>query len=474
MEQLRLEDPVAVGPYRLLGRLGEGGMGEVFLAESAGGRRLAVKVVRPQYAAEPGFRRRFRREVDAARAVGGFWTAPVVDADPEAAAPWVASAYIDAPDLGRLVERDGPLDGAELRRLATGLAEALDAVHRAGLVHRDLKPANVLVTGDGPRVIDFGISKALEGATALTGTGLVVGTPGFMSPEQATGEEVGPASDLFALGAVLVYAATEEGPFGTGSAPTLLYRIVHEPPRLDGVPDALRGLVARCLEKEPGRRPSAAELLGALGVVGGAGGRGSGEDHTVVEEPDGSVAAPRPQEAGEGGTPEVVCKQALGRGRVTLMVVVALLTLFCGVGAVVTESPVDVMFGVPGFILMFVCAVGVPRMVYTRVTAVWVDDEGLAVTVGSQRWRVGWRVVRAVSLSPGGDDGRVWHLTVALDRSAAAHVPSGWRGRDDAEHVRLALVFPDAQVARVQLRSLSSVLVHRAAPGYVPDPSLRG
>ncbi|MFB7360700.1 serine/threonine-protein kinase [Streptomyces hydrogenans] len=189
---LRPEEPESIGPYRLSARLGEGGMGQAFLGVSRSGRKLAVKVIRPQIAADPGLRERFRREVAAARTVGGFWTAPIVDADPDGPVPWVAGEYIDAPDLAVLVNDRGPLPEPELVSLAVGLAEALEAVHRAGLVHRDLKPSNILVTGDGPRVIDFGIAKAAESATALTGTGLVIGTPGFMSPEQPTGGPVGP------------------------------------------------------------------------------------------------------------------------------------------------------------------------------------------------------------------------------------------------------------------------------------------
>ncbi|MFB7343516.1 serine/threonine-protein kinase [Streptomyces hydrogenans] len=211
-------------------------MGQVFLGVSRSGRKLAVKVIRPQIAADPGFRERFRREVAAARTVGGFWTAPIVDADPDGPVPRVAGDYIDAPDLALLVNDRGPLPEPELVSPAVGLAEAPEAVHRAGLVHRNLKPSNILVTGDGPRVIDFGIAKAAESATALTGTGLVIGTPGFMGPEQATGGPVGPPSDVFALGAVLVYAATGKGPFGEGSVPALLYRVVHDHPTLDGVP----------------------------------------------------------------------------------------------------------------------------------------------------------------------------------------------------------------------------------------------
>ncbi|MEV7618150.1 serine/threonine-protein kinase [Streptomyces sp. NPDC089799] len=264
MQQLLPEDPASIGPYRLSARLGEGGMGRVFLGVSRSGRRLAVKVIRPQIAADPGFRERFRREVAAARSVGGFWTAPIVDADPDGAMPWVASDYIEAPDLSSLVHNRGPLGARELRSLAAGLAEALEAIHRTGLVHRDLKPSNILVTGNGPRVIDFGISKAAEGATTLTDTGLVIGTPGFMSPEQASGGRVGPSSDIFSLGAVLAFAATGDGPFGEGSVPALLYRVVHDEPRLDRVPNGLRGVVAGCLEKAPERRPSASQVLDRL------------------------------------------------------------------------------------------------------------------------------------------------------------------------------------------------------------------
>ncbi|QNA74851.1 serine/threonine protein kinase [Streptomyces sp. So13.3] len=264
MDELRPGDPRRVGPYELQKRLGAGGMGEVYLGRSRSGRAVAVKLVRAEIAADPGFRSRFRREVDAARAVSGFWTASVVDADPEAERPWVASQYLEAPDLGVLVQRDGPLPEAELRALGAGLTEALASVHAAGLVHRDLKPGNVLMVDDGPRVIDFGISKALEGATMLTGTGAVIGTPGFMSPEQATGGRVGAESDVFSLGSVLVFAATGRAPFGTGTVPALLYRVVHDEPDLSGVPDALRPVVAACLTKDPRERPGTDSLIDTL------------------------------------------------------------------------------------------------------------------------------------------------------------------------------------------------------------------
>lgn len=270
-QPLGAEDPAVVGPYRLTARLGAGGMGQVYLGESASGRRVAVKLVRAEIAADPGFRRRFRREVELAMKAGGFWTAPVVDADPDAPTPWVASQYVPGPSLAEQVAAHGPLDEAALRQLAAGLAEALQAFHRTGLVHRDLKPSNVLLLDDGPRVIDFGISKALEddSGTALTVTGTVLGTPAYMSPEQAVGREVGEASDIFSLGSVLTFAATGRGPFGDGPTHALLFRVVHEPPVLSEVAPGVRPLIEACLAKEPAQRPRAADLAAmALGTVG--------------------------------------------------------------------------------------------------------------------------------------------------------------------------------------------------------------
>ncbi|HUZ38360.1 MAG TPA: serine/threonine-protein kinase [Streptosporangiaceae bacterium] len=247
-----------MGRYRLAARLGSGGMGRVYLGFSPAGRAVAVKVIRPELARDHGFIRRFRREVAAARMVNGLYTATVVDAGADA--PWLATAFVPGPSLADAVEMHGPLAEDPLWRLAAGLAEALVAVHACGLVHRDLKPANVLLAADGPRVIDFGISLALEG-TALTGTGLTVGTPGFMSPEQADGERAGPASDVFSLGSVLAYAATGTGPFGGGQPASVIYRVVHAEPELAGVPGQLRDLIARCLAKDPAQRPALAELM---------------------------------------------------------------------------------------------------------------------------------------------------------------------------------------------------------------------
>src|SRR5580692_117892 len=199
---LQPADPRLIGPYRLVGQLGAGGMGRVFLAMSAGGRPVAVKMIRAELAADPDFRSRFSREVSAARRVSGLFTALVVDADVDAEVPWLATAYVAGPSLAETVKEHGPMPAKSVLALAAGLAEGLNAIHAAGVVHRDLKPANVLLAEDGPRVIDFGISRAVE-ASALTHTGLVVGSPGFMSPEQAEGREVGQPSDIFSLGAVL-------------------------------------------------------------------------------------------------------------------------------------------------------------------------------------------------------------------------------------------------------------------------------
>ncbi|MBM9623875.1 serine/threonine-protein kinase [Streptomyces zhihengii] len=270
MQRLQPGDPSHLGHYRLVGRLGEGGMGRVFLGRSAGGRTVAIKAIHAELAQVPDLRARFAREVEAARRVGGQWTAAVLDADVEAALPWVATQYVLGRSLYEVVAEDfGPLPERSLRVLANRLALALAAVHGAGLVHRDLKPSNVLVTVDGPCLIDFGIARAFEDAgTAAPGaprtrTGMLVGSPGFMSPEQVRGREIGPASDVFCLGSVLAYAATGRQPFGvTGSEGhhAQLFRVVEDEPDLDGVPAALLGLVRACLEKDPGLRPGTDEV----------------------------------------------------------------------------------------------------------------------------------------------------------------------------------------------------------------------
>ena len=260
VRELQPGDPLVIGPYRLRGQLGAGGMGRVFLGASAEGQLVAVKVVRDDLASDPGFRARFRQEVAVARKVSGPFTAPVVDADTDSPVPWLATAYVAGPSLDDAVAERGPLPIWSVLRLAEGLAEGLSAIHAAGVVHRDLKPSNVLLAKDGPRVIDFGISRA-SGATTSTQSGLLVGSPGFISPEQAEGGEVRPSADVFSLGALLAFAATGEGPFGTGSTLALVYRVIHCPPDLDRVPAELRALVRLCLAKDPAARPTARELL---------------------------------------------------------------------------------------------------------------------------------------------------------------------------------------------------------------------
>ncbi|WP_405922118.1 PQQ-binding-like beta-propeller repeat protein [Streptomyces sp. NBC_00122] len=258
------EDPRQVGRYRIIGRLGRGGMGDVYLGRSPGGRAVAVKVVRAELAEDPVFRRRFVREVEAARKVTGFFTAAVVDADPEGTPPWLATQYVPGMSLTTAVSAYGPWRASSVLALGAALAEALEAVHGADLVHRDLKPSNVLLAADGPRVIDFGISLAAE-ATKLTRTGATLGTPGFMSPEQLAGREIGAASDVFALGAVLAYTATGSGPFGSGSAHAVNYRAAHGEADLTGLPSELAGVVGRCLAKDPARRPKVPQLVEELG-----------------------------------------------------------------------------------------------------------------------------------------------------------------------------------------------------------------
>lgn len=267
MQPLSPTDPPTVGEYVLLGRLGSGGMGRVFLGRSASGRRVAVKLIRPELADDPVFRTRFAREVEAARAVSGFFTAPVVDADPDAEQPWLATGYIPAPDLRTTVEGSGPLDPAAVRGLAIGLAEALRAIHQAQVVHRDLKPSNILLAPDGPRVIDFGIARALD-ATALTRDGSI-GTVHFMAPEQihADGDRtmsVGPACDVFALGGTLVYASTGRPPFGDGPTEVVLHRILNDAPDLSHVPPELSGLIRACLSRQPADRPTPQDIVTTL------------------------------------------------------------------------------------------------------------------------------------------------------------------------------------------------------------------
>ncbi|MGR4879263.1 serine/threonine-protein kinase [Streptomyces sp. LARHCF249] len=273
MRALGASDPAAAGPYRLLAEIGRGGMGRVLLGAAPDGRLVAVKLVHARFAEDDGFRVRFRREVAASRKVSGAYTAAVLEADADAPAPWLASVFVPGPSLGAAVESAGPLPEEALRRLAAGLATALAEIHRAGLVHRDLKPDNVLLAEDGVRVIDFGIARVAEPGevTELTRAGTVIGSPAFMSPEQAQGGELTPASDVFSLGSVLVLSATGRSPFAAATVPLTLYSVVHTEPDLGGLPPGLRGVVARCLAKDPAARPTPAELLGLTGAADGTG-----------------------------------------------------------------------------------------------------------------------------------------------------------------------------------------------------------
>ncbi|MFF4557027.1 serine/threonine-protein kinase [Streptomyces sp. NPDC001422] len=259
MMRLRREDPRVVGSFRLHRRLGAGGMGVVYLGSDRRGQRVALKVIRPDLAEDQEFRSRFAREVSAARRIRGGCTARLVAADLEADRPWFATQYVPGPSLHDKVAEEGPLSAVDVAAVGAALSEGLVAVHEAGVVHRDLKPSNILLSPKGPRIIDFGIAWA-TGASTLTHVGTAVGSPGFLAPEQVRGAAVTPATDVFALGATLAYAATQDSPFGQGSSEVMLYRVVHEEPQLQGVPDALAPLVRACLAKDPEERPSTLQL----------------------------------------------------------------------------------------------------------------------------------------------------------------------------------------------------------------------
>ncbi|MFB4426206.1 serine/threonine-protein kinase [Streptomyces sp. QL37] len=345
---LRGGDPAEIGGYPLEARLGSGGMGTVFLARTSSGRPVAIKLIHQQFAGDDEFRIRFRQEVAAARRVSGAFTAAVVDAAPEAEQPWMATTYIEGNTLAQHIAAEGPLDGAELRRLAIGLAEALRDIHRVGVVHRDLKPSNVVLSPEGPRVIDFGISRAADQQT-LTMTGRVIGTPPFMSPEQLQAPRgVGPRSDVFSLGTLLVYSATGHGPFDADSPYMTAYQVVHEEPSLGAVPAALRAVVESCLDKEPEGRPSADELLVLLrdlpSDLGGTEAPATGASRTrdmITQHHSGAEATPAPaapagRAAGGGGAP---AGRRLRRGwRPVLAAAVAVAAIGGGVAAMKTGS----------------------------------------------------------------------------------------------------------------------------------------
>ncbi|MEV0111999.1 serine/threonine-protein kinase [Streptomyces sp. NPDC050844] len=271
MDELAPDDAREIAGYRLRARLGEGGMGMVYLSHTRGGQPVALKVVRREYAQDPEFRQRFTQEVTAARRVQGPYTAPVLDSFTDGPEPWLAVSYVPGPSLSSAVYQHGVLPVPTVLQLMAGIAEALQTIHAAGVIHRDLKPSNVLLAADGPRVIDFGIARAAD-TTALTGTDVRLGTPAFMAPEQAMGGDVTPALDVFALGLVAHFAATRQHPFGDGASHALLYRIVSNEPDLSACPEQLRGLVAACLAKEPGARPTPSQIVDACASLAGTSG----------------------------------------------------------------------------------------------------------------------------------------------------------------------------------------------------------
>ncbi|WP_084523082.1 serine/threonine-protein kinase [Nocardia inohanensis] len=267
MKGLGSKDPEWLGRNRMVAVIGQGGMGRVLLGQAPSGRLVAVKRIHPHLAGDPEFRARFHREVQASSKVTGAYTAAVVDSDTDSETPWLATEYIPGPSLKTVVEETGPLSLGGLRLLAAGLAAALMEIHRAGLIHRDLKPANVLLSTDGPRVIDFGIARALEGDAQLTATGSVIGSPAFMSPEQAQGHPLAPAADVFSVGTILAMAATGESPFAGTATPQVLYNVMYNPPDITKVPEPLRDIVGRCLAKDPEQRPTPEELMAAAGAI---------------------------------------------------------------------------------------------------------------------------------------------------------------------------------------------------------------
>ncbi|MFE2826472.1 serine/threonine-protein kinase [Streptomyces sp. NPDC059271] len=346
-------DPLEIGGYRLHARLGAGGMGVVYLAHTPGGRPIALKVVRDEFAADPEFRRRFADEVASARSIHGLFTAQVVDSGVDAPTPWLATAYVPGLSLQQVVERHGPLPVRTVLLLMAGIAEALQAIHGAGVVHRDLKPANVLIAGDGPRVIDFGIARAAD-ATGLTGAGIRIGTAAYMAPEQVTGRTVTSATDVFALGVLAAYVAGGVLPFGGGPESAALYRVVHEEPDLSRTSPGLTELLRCCLAKDPDRRPDPGELIDAVRAHPALGGRleftegwlprgvsrevaafGEAPVHArpthVVPTP--TRAAARPVDSGDRADPEAPRARRRRRRRTATVVAAALLAVLAGAGS---------------------------------------------------------------------------------------------------------------------------------------------
>ncbi|MGW1343297.1 serine/threonine-protein kinase [Kribbella sp. NPDC002412] len=458
-------DPATIGSFAIEARLGRGAMGAVYLARSPGGRLVAVKVVRDELAGDDGFRARFAREIEAARRVSGAFTAAVVDADPDAEHPWLATEYLPGPTLQKAIDTSGPLTPGGVRSLAGGLAEALVAIHACGLIHRDLKPSNIVLTGNGPRVIDFGIARALEDAS-LTATGVVIGTPGYLSPEQITGTAIGPASDMFALGAVLVFAASGRGPFATGNPASLLHRIVNEQPHIPALPDPLQDLVRRCLARDPAHRPTPQQLLHAVGSPANtalltAPAPTIANPTKLLPEPTasaqpalpgGAAALPRPVPPGPIPAGQVSAGQVLG-GQVsaghmsagpvpvgqsaavrtgatfatsrTRPVIVAVLTTVLVAGfwprQAAAQDPVVAVIGITVSAISLYFAIRNWRLVLRRRVVLRLTPEGLSLERGYQQAAVPWSAVTRLRLV--GDLKRPW-LIAWLDAQHQSTLPT--------------------------------------------------
>jgi len=402
MDPLQAEDPRRIGGYQVLGRLGTGGMGTVYLGRSPAGLPVAIKVVHSELADDPSFRTRFAREVTAARAVSGVFTAPVIDADPNARSPWLVTAFLPGMTLHEAVVKHGPFPVAAVFALGASLAEALVSVHRVGVVHRDLKPANVILAPDGPRLIDFGIAHAAD-AAVVTRTGSVIGSPGFLAPEQAVGGATGPASDVFAFGAVLTFAATGESPFGRASAPALIYRVVHDAPRLDGVEDQeLRALLAACLDKNPWNRPDPAQVLGRLSAHAPATEVLQGTGWLPESVADGIAQAERPTAA--GSLPGRRRFLAIGGGAVAAVatggVVITALTRTGGARSATSPTPLPTPTPTPG------ATPGEARRRWSR-TVTGDPYDGLAVGAGI--------------VCVGGDQGNLYGLSASSGKQRWHH-----------------------------------------------------
>ncbi|WP_406049146.1 serine/threonine-protein kinase [Kribbella sp. NBC_00889] len=465
-------DPTTIGSFAIQGRLGRGAMGSVYLARSPGGRLVAVKVVRDELADDARFRARFAREIEAARKVSGAFTAAVVDADPDAEHPWLATEYLPGPTLQRAIETSGPMTPGGVQALAGGLAEALVAIHRCGLVHRDLKPSNIVLTGNGPRVIDFGIARALE-EVSLTATGLVIGTPGYLSPEQITGTAIGPPSDVFALGAVLVFAASGRGPFATGNPASLLHRIIHEQPHIPPLPGPLHDAVRRCLVQDPAHRPTPSDVLHLLGSPANTGLLAPPADTIRLPPPPTKLLPePPPPQPKPQPHPRPQSVQPAGAtfttSRTRPVVFAALLTVLT-IGFFPSEEtrqtmhPAVALFFLALDVFLLYLTIRSWRLVLRRRVQLRLTPEGVTMVRGSQQASVPWQAVTRLRIA--GDPRRPW-LIAWIDPLFQSALPSP--RRNDHGGTRLYPIAHGASHKRRlhQLNELRAALNWYAGPRH--------